>query len=73
MQHGILERSGLFGESFTEAAKQRFARYYPIEVDPDLDFHTKKAKMQVSSLEEISTRPAFTLSAVRNGHEHQVL
>lgn len=53
MQHGILERSGLFGESFTEAAKQRFARYYPIEVDPDLDFHTKKAKMQVSSFEEI--------------------
>jgi hypothetical protein len=32
--HGILERSGYFGEAFTERAKQIFNKFYPIEVGP---------------------------------------
>ena len=43
--HGILERSGYFGEAFTERAKQIFNKYYPIEVDPNVDPVTKTAAM----------------------------
>ena len=35
--HGILERSGYFGEAFTDRAKQIFNKYYPIEVDPNIE------------------------------------
>ena len=43
--HGILERSGYFGEAFTTRAKQIFNKYYPIEVDPNIDPATKWAAM----------------------------
>lgn len=43
--HGILERSGYFGEAFTTRAKQIFNKYYPIEVDPSIDIATKSAAM----------------------------
>jgi 5'-nucleotidase len=43
--HGILERSGYFGEAFTARAKQIFNKYYPIEVDPNIDPATKWAAM----------------------------
>lgn len=43
--HGILERSGYFGEAFTTRAKQIFNKYYPIEVDPNIDPSTKWAAM----------------------------
>ena len=39
--HGILERSGYFGDAFTTRAKQIFNKYYPIEVDPNVDAKTK--------------------------------
>jgi hypothetical protein len=43
--HGILERSGYFGEAFTTRAKQIFNKYYPIEVDTNIDHATKWAAM----------------------------
>lgn len=43
--HGILERSGYFGDSFTTRAKEIFNKYYPIEVDPNIDAKTKWAAM----------------------------
>lgn len=43
--HGILERSGYFGEAFTSRAKQIFNKFYPIEVDPNIDHATKWAAM----------------------------
>mmetsp|Transcript_22109 Transcript_22109/g.72803 ORF Transcript_22109/g.72803 Transcript_22109/m.72803 type:complete len:330 (-) Transcript_22109:261-1250(-) len=43
--HGMLERSGYFGEAFTTRAKDIFNRFYPIEVDPNLDWDSKFAAM----------------------------
>lgn len=43
--HGMLERSGYFGDTFTTRAKEIFNKYYPIEVDPNIDAATKWAAM----------------------------
>ena len=44
--HGVLEKSGLFGEKFAKAALSNYEKYYPMEVSSVLSFEEKKKAME---------------------------
>eukprot|EP00124_Ichthyophonus_hoferi_P005287 Ihof_evm2s729 gene=Ihof_evmTU2s729 len=44
--HGILEASGMLGPSFDARAKALFSHYYPLEIDPTIDYHKKYQLME---------------------------